>query len=371
MTYLPPRPPITAGPRPARTASGWRRWPRWALLVSLLLHLLPVLALLLLMPTRRLPEPLPDPGFAVVFEGGTGEETQSTETGPLPTPQAPVPEAAPEPPVQQAEPEPPPEPPVQQAEPEPQPEPPVQQAEPEPQPEPPVQQAQPEPQPPEPPQPEQEPETAQQEPPPEPQQQQAQPAPRVSPFPAPEEESPDAPPFAGEPFRVPEAPPPLPRPRSPYAGVPVLPSNPFAAPRAAPATPRPPRRGLDLALGPVMPAPRVGGGQGAPDSTMSVRGAENLGADWRALFRAWLERHSRYPQEAAMMGQDGPVTVRFTMDRYGKVKAVELIHRSGSMYLNAATVGLLRGQTLPPFLPGTPQDEAEIDLTINYILIRR
>lgn len=72
-----------------------------------------------------------------------------------------------------------------------------------------------------------------------------------------------------------------------------------------------------------------------------------------------------------MMGQEGPVTVRFTVDRYGKVGAVELVRRSGSMYLDVATLALLRGRTLPPFPEGTAQDQAEIDLTINYILIRR
>lgn len=319
-----------------------RRWLGYALLVSVLLHVVPALVLLLFPPPRRMAEPLPEAGVAMVFEGGTGEQTQSSQAGEVPQPQAPSPEA----PSQAAETPPAPEvPPEPETDPEPEP--------PQPTPEPPQPQPTPDPPPPapDPPRPT----------PPAP--------PRVSVFPPPDSPPDDVPPLFSDP------PPPAPQPQarpSPYAGLPMLPRDPFATPArpAQPSRPRPPQRGIDLSLGPVMPPPRPAGGQGATDTSLSIRGAE-LGSDWRAAFREWLERHAYYPQQAAAMGHEGPATVRFKVDRYGKVRSVELIRQSGSQWLDAATLSLLRGRTLPPFPPGTAQDEAEIDLTVNYILRRR
>ena len=74
--------------------------------------------------------------------------------------------------------------------------------------------------------------------------------------------------------------------------------------------------------------------------------------------------------ERARSEQDSAV-VRFTVDRTGRVSGLQLIGRSGSIWLDAGAQALLRGRSVPPFPTSTREDSAEIDLTINYILRRR
>jgi len=111
------------------------------------------------------------------------------------------------------------------------------------------------------------------------------------------------------------------------------------------------------------------GAADAPNAQLRIRGA-NLGADWRSSFMAWLRQHGYYPRQAVEAGEDGTAVVRFTVDRSGKVTELQLIGRSGSIWLDAGAQALLRGRTVPSFPPGTREDSAEIDLTINYILRR-
>ena len=59
------------------------------------------------------------------------------------------------------------------------------------------------------------------------------------------------------------------------------------------------------------------------------------------------------------------------LDRDGHVTKVRLTGQSGSYYLDAATVGMFRNAQLPPVPPDMQGDTFPIDLTINYILIRR
>jgi protein TonB len=108
----------------------------------------------------------------------------------------------------------------------------------------------------------------------------------------------------------------------------------------------------------------------APNAQLRIRGAQ-LGADWRSAFMAWLRQHGYYPRQAVEAGEDGTAIVRFTVDRSGRVSGLQLIGRSGSIWLDAGAQALLRNQIVPPFPPDTQEDSAEIDLTINYILRRR
>ncbi len=114
----------------------------------------------------------------------------------------------------------------------------------------------------------------------------------------------------------------------------------------------------------------------------AARGDEALGqfakvtkgkvdADWMSdLHRWWLE-HRYYPEQAAMAGEDGTVKLQIQVDRYGRVHLVDLEGRSGSQWLDMAAQAVFRGANLPPFPPGTRDDEITLDLTINYILVRR
>jgi TonB family protein len=124
-----------------------------------------------------------------------------------------------------------------------------------------------------------------------------------------------------------------------------------------------PRRGLDLQHGATLP------GLGDVEN-VRVRGAQ-AGPDWRNAFRQWLDRTLRYPREAAELGEQGPVMVRITTGADGRVRSVELRQGARSIFLNHYSQAVFRGATLPPFPPGTAQDEVTIDLTINYVLYYR
>ncbi|WP_198383033.1 energy transducer TonB [Roseomonas sp. KE2513] len=200
--------------------------------------------------------------------------------------------------------------------------------------------------------------------------------------PPPAPEPPSAPP---EPAQA--RPSPVPAPRPPQVAQPQP-----ARPRSSPPANSPFAGALDLSQGPPITlsrpsAPSAPGGAGlrrdreaaapnltanadAPNAQLRIRGA-NLGADWRSAFMAWLREHGYYPRQAAEAGEDGTAVVRFTVDRTGRVSGLQLIGRSGSIWLDAGAQALLRGRSVPPFPASTREDSAEIDLTINYILRRR
>ncbi|WP_323989686.1 MULTISPECIES: TonB family protein [Nguyenibacter] len=122
---------------------------------------------------------------------------------------------------------------------------------------------------------------------------------------------------------------------------------------------------IDLSVGPM-----VRNGQlNAPYSTQTqIRGVSE---DYGEEIDRWIRAHMYYPEEAARAGEEGPSSVHVVLDRSGRVKAVRLTGQSGSYYLDAATTGMFHGAELPPVPPDMTGDHFDIDLTINYILIRR
>lgn len=350
-----------------------RPWRRTAIItISLLAHL-GLIALVLIGPRKSPPEPLPPPStVSMVFEGGTGApdsaqvQNEGGITGAPPPP--PPAEAPPLPTPPTASPPPPPPSPSQALRTPPTPPAPPAPPLPVPAPPPSVAQVPPAPTPPAPAETPRETTTLQ---------------PSPAELPAPPELA----------TALPPPPPPPPAPPAEPARPPVAsaPRNPFPntldwtrrPPLAlAPQQPSPPRRSpnsrapLDLSLGPVLPQgrPVPRGSESSStaqlDPNFRVRGA-NLGADWRALFHDWLNRHGYYPLEAARRGEDGAVTIRFVVSRDGQVSGLQLINRSGSQFLDLGAQALLRNAQLPPFPPGNAEPNATIDLTINYVLIRQ
>ncbi|MCA3365854.1 MAG: energy transducer TonB [Roseomonas sp.] len=123
-----------------------------------------------------------------------------------------------------------------------------------------------------------------------------------------------------------------------------------------------PRNQLDFTLGPIPNAML-----GAPN--LQVRGAEQLD-DWRRDFYRWLDDNLRYPRDAAEFGEQGLVGVRIIAAPDGTVRRIELRTASRSIILNHYSQSVFRGAKLPAFKRPT-SSEVEIDLSINYRLIRR
>ena len=121
-----------------------------------------------------------------------------------------------------------------------------------------------------------------------------------------------------------------------------------APPRPAPPKPAP-RRPAPAA---ASPAPAQTGQASAapspPAATAAVPGpAASVAPGWNALLAAWLAANRRYPDEARRRGEEGDVTVRFTVADDGRVLVVSVTKGSGSAVLDGAALRLLQGAKLP------------------------
>jgi protein TonB len=95
----------------------------------------------------------------------------------------------------------------------------------------------------------------------------------------------------------------------------------------------------------VAAAPRSGAPSAAPSD------AEQ---SWEQQIMARLEREKRYPSEAQQQSLEDFVTVRFVVDRQGKVLSARIVHSNGYGPLDAEALAVFRRVTLAP-----PPDEAK------------
>lgn len=177
-----------------------------------------------------------------------------------------------------------------------------------------------------------------------------------------------------EPLPKPLPPPPQPAPVRPQAQRSSSPlSHPMDLSFPQARTPPRARRGrasgsaapMDLSLGPMV----QGGKLLTPyASTSTIKGVSD---DYGDEIGAWIRRHMYYPEEAARKGEDGPSHVHVVLDRQGRVKSIRLVDSSGSLLLDDATQGMFRNAQLPPVPPDMSGNSFDVDLTIDYILIRR
>jgi periplasmic protein TonB len=226
----------------------------------------------------------------------------------------------------------------------------------------------------------------------------AVPSPPAPPAPAAlAEPIPPPPPLAQAPALAPPPVPPAPVPppqKMAALPMPPLPMPPLASPplplpprtQQAPG-PRPPSgfpAPMNYSLGPTRPSVPMPHQNASPNDAVGpvTRGATALGrfaevtkgkvdADWLNDLHRWWLQHGYYPEQAAMAGEDGTVGIEIVVDRYGRVRLVDLRSRSGSQWLDMGAQAVFRGANLPPFPPGTHDDEVTLDLHINYILVRR
>jgi len=362
-----PRLPLTSPSLPADRPPSAVRDPRrrWAVAGSVLLHLLALAALLI---TRRPEAPMPiAPSYDLIFENGgastppTPPEQKADTRSEAPAADL-APTTAPEPSVLSVVPNtlvPEPSPPLPDLEPEPE-------AEPSPTPE-----ALPEPA--APPQaesvPQPEPEAAPAPSPEPPAVRLAEPEPAPSPL-SPQALAPDLAPLAPPPPLPPAPTPPSPRqqavqPPAPGAFPPPIDLNFGRATSRAPL----PRaagnlRGIDLSLGKPKPGPNKS------EAFFDVRAA-NIGADWMQGLKAYWRRHAYYPPQAGENGEEGTVEVQFVVNRQGKVESVEVKQRSGSPWLDMASVAVWRNAQLPPLPAENTDQTVTVSFKIDYVIVRR
>jgi protein TonB len=105
----------------------------------------------------------------------------------------------------------------------------------------------------------------------------------------------------------------------------------------------------------VTAAPRTGAPAAAPSD------AEQ---SWEQQILAKLEREKRYPSEAQQQSLEDFVTVRFVVDRQGKVLSARIVHSRGYAPLDAEALAVFRRVTLAP-----PPDEAKGDTFDRMVLL--
>ncbi len=92
----------------------------------------------------------------------------------------------------------------------------------------------------------------------------------------------------------------------------------------------------------------------------------NLPADYVEAVRRAIEKNIFYPLEALEEGIEGPVMVRFTLDRRGKV--VECKPLFGQRILEEATCLAIRRSTFPPIPKSVRNDTLTFQLQVEYNL---
>lgn len=81
---------------------------------------------------------------------------------------------------------------------------------------------------------------------------------------------------------------------------------------------------------------------------------------------AWVRSHQRYPEEARRRGEEGAVTVRFTIGRDGQVLNAQVLQRNGAGSLEEAALSMFRGAHAPAFPVQMAQQEVTMTVTIRY-----
>lgn len=166
----------------------------------------------------------------------------------------------------------------------------------------------------------------------------------------------------------------VPEVRTPMSSEPVAvptrrPVPPTVQPRVPPLT-LSPRSVPAPAPAPAPPAPSTATGNAGDGSASDPRVREQQ-ADWISLINSHLARRYRYPREARRAGQSGTPTVRFTVDRRGRVSNISIAQSSGHAVLDEATIDLVRRTAPFPAMPRSLQrDSMTLSLPIEYELDR-
>ena len=100
---------------------------------------------------------------------------------------------------------------------------------------------------------------------------------------------------------------------------------------------------------------------------VQVEGAV-LGTDWIKKLQAWWDVHAYYPKEAAAKNESGNVKLHLVIHPDGKVWLIKPVEGSGSKSIDQAVFWTFHNMFLQPFPPGTPAPQADVTITLHYVL---
>jgi len=125
------------------------------------------------------------------------------------------------------------------------------------------------------------------------------------------------------------------------------------------------------------PAPRTSATPRSERQTAPVARAPSPGsaasraalANWRDLVVARLQRSKRYPASAEARGEQGVVTLRFSVDRHGRVLARQIARSSGHPALDQEVLAMIaRAAPLPPFPPAMTHSVVHLSVPVRFSL---
>lgn len=178
----------------------------------------------------------------------------------------------------------------------------------------------------------------------------------TEPAPEPEPEPPPEPPVVAEPEPTPEPVAPVLPPVITTSG-PTVASPPVASVEA-------PTRRPDTPPGSVPQA-----GQTAGAASRAVGGNVGLRRSYAGVLAAHLNRHKSYPVSARRQGREGTVTLRFVVDRTGRVVDARVARSASFPEFDQAAMSMLtRAQPLPPFPAGMSETELVVMVPVSFEL---
>jgi|SRR5271169_690966 protein TonB len=151
----------------------------------------------------------------------------------------------------------------------------------------------------------------------------------------------------------------------------VLPTPEQPPPKEEPPPPPPPPEPQAVVEAPPPPPPKIEEQRpSAPAMQARTKGGmEREEASWRSSLSKHLLKYKRYPNEAQARGQEGTVTLSFTVDRTGHVLARKIVQSSGSASLDAEVLSMIeRAQPLPPFPPSMTETDVDLVVPVQFSL---
>ncbi|HTI02709.1 MAG TPA: TonB family protein [Acidisoma sp.] len=107
--------------------------------------------------------------------------------------------------------------------------------------------------------------------------------------------------------------------------------------------------------------------QANPGSDLAIQGSP--GKNWLSELQQWVNDRASYPEMAGEMGQQGSVTVRFTVDRAGHVISLMMVTPTGYALLDQSWLGLFRDADLPPLGADAKSNTVTVTATMHYQII--
>ena len=88
-------------------------------------------------------------------------------------------------------------------------------------------------------------------------------------------------------------------------------------------------------------------------------------------LQAWWDAHAYYPRHASNSDEGGTVKVRLVILPDGRIWTVDVVGSSGSHSLDTAGASVFRGGSVRPFPVGESQADANVDISLHYVLAHR